>query len=101
MTIQLMKFENLYELLKPNISHYILKYELNKKEAIYYMISDGPCFTLVGYCIDKNFEHENLKVENGKVCNCSEPTGTTIVTANVIQDTLLSQVLKYMIKDIE
>ena len=96
MSIEVIEFENLYELLKVEQTHYILKYELDEKDAIYYMISDGSKFALFGFCIDKNHEHENIKVENGEVISSQELTGTTIVTVNVKTDTFLNKVLEYI-----
>ncbi len=93
MLFEIMEFKSLYELLKIEQTHYILKFELDKDEAIYYMISDSPNFTLLGFCFDKNFVHENIKVENGQVIDSQELSGTTIVTVNVKEDTILAKVM--------
>jgi hypothetical protein len=94
MPIELMEFDNLYELLKVEQSPYILKYAMNKDEAIYYMISDGPNFILLGYCFDKNFENENITQNNGQIQSSAIPTAVTIRTVNIKNDTFLTKVFE-------
>lgn len=101
MRIEVTRFENLYELLKVEQTHYILKYELTAEEAIYYMVADGPNFALLAFCFDKNFAHENIKIENGKAAGCAELNGTTIVTVKVAQDTFLEKILEVIFPDEE
>jgi hypothetical protein len=101
MRVEVTRFDNLYELLKVEQTHYILKFELNKDDAIYYMIADGPSFALLAFCFDKNFTHENIKIENGKAMDCTELNGTTIVTVKIEEDTFLEKILECIYPDEE
>jgi hypothetical protein len=88
-----MQFENLREFIKPSSSCYVLKYELGDEDAVYYTIADGSNFALLAFCLDKNFKTENVKIEGDKIIEATGPSGTTVVLANVINDTFLEAVL--------
>jgi len=96
--IEIMEFENLYEYLKPCTSHYILKYIVDKNEALYYMVEDSANYVLFAYCFDKNFSTEYVRIENGKVFPSETATGTTIVLATVAVDSLLETLLAELSK---
>ncbi len=93
MNVEVLKFENLIEFLKPVGSQYILKIKLDSEKAIYYSIIDGACFVYLVFCIDKDYSG-NIKVENGKICLSAVPTGTTVAIAQVAEDSLVAEIIK-------
>ena len=90
---EVIQFETLYEFLKPNTAHYILKYPLDDDEAVYYTLADGVNYVLIAFCIDKNFKCEYLKVEKGKVIPSNTDIPNTILIAEVCSDSFLDAVL--------
>jgi hypothetical protein len=96
--VELMRFENLYEFIKPLTSHYILRYDLTDYkhlgQSIYFCVIDGSNYVLFAYCIDKKYK-DYIKIEySGKVCETLEQGGTTTVIAHVIGDTFLEEIIK-------
>jgi len=92
--IEVMEFENLKEFLKTQASHYLLKYTLNTEEAIYYAIV--PCITcdIIAFCKDKNYKSDYIKYNDGLITPCNDTTGPTIGLANIVNDTLLKDMLE-------
>ena len=93
--VEILQFTNLFEFLKPTTSHYILRYKLDclSKKSLYYCLIDGSQFVLFAYCIDQDFVG-NVKIENGRVCSCTGQSGTTIVVADIVKDSLLQEVIE-------
>lgn len=96
---QVIEFENLHEFIKTQGSHYILKYEINDDEAIYYNIIDCSYFLVLAFAFDKNFKSENIRVENDKVVPTNELTGNTITLSKVIKDTFLEDTMSTYSKE--
>jgi hypothetical protein len=100
--VEIIEFESLWEFLKLNTSHYILKYEIDEDEAIYYSVLDSNSFAMLSFCFDKNFKSESIKIENNKVCeHFAEPTGTSIVLVKVKADSFLTAVMDYIFEEEE
>jgi hypothetical protein len=93
MNVELMRFENLREFMKPLTSHYILKHDISKTQSIYYSFIDSANFVIFAFCIDKLFK-DYIKIDGSKICESTEQGGTTIVVANIIEDSLLKKIIK-------
>ena len=89
----MIEFENLKELMKTQDSHYILKFDLEDEQSVYYSVCSLNSCDMIIFCIDKKFNSEAIKFVDGKYIGTNDVVNS-IALANVNVDTLLFGVLK-------
>ena len=94
LSVYITKFKNLKEFLKINDSHYVLKYDIDENSSFYYSLIDSEHFTIIIYCIDKNFPEDYVKLDKGVLVGTNEISTTSIALSNVVNDLLFETVIK-------
>jgi hypothetical protein len=92
--IDIMVFETLKELLKTQDSPYILKYDLDDDDSIYYTLVSTAYTEIVVFCIDKNYKGPIIKLQPGGEFSSVEEMGANCISLAIVErDSILEEVL--------